>query len=86
MSRHFPCCGWRAKRGRPVETAPCVFNAANEVAVAAFLESRLSFLGIAEVVEAALTWSEATPARDLDDLLEADRSARVLADERLAVA
>ena len=60
-------------------TAPCVFNAANEVAVAAFLESRLTFLGIAEVVEAALMRSDPAPARDLDDLLEADRSARVLA-------
>jgi 1-deoxy-D-xylulose-5-phosphate reductoisomerase len=67
-------------------TAPCVLNAANEVAVAAFLENRLSFLGIAEVVEAALTRSDTAPARDVEDLLEADRNARVLADERLAVA
>jgi 1-deoxy-D-xylulose-5-phosphate reductoisomerase len=82
----FPMLRLAREAGETGGTAPCVFNAANEVAVAAFLENRLAFLGIAEVVEAALTWSEATPARDLDDLLEADRSARVLADERLAVA
>ena len=67
-------------------TAPCVFNAANEVAVAAFLEGRLPFLGIADVVADALARTDGAPARDLDDLVEADRSARALADERLAVA
>jgi 1-deoxy-D-xylulose-5-phosphate reductoisomerase len=82
----FPMLRLAREAGETGGTAPCVFNAANEVAVSAFLENRLAFLSIAEVVEAALTWSEATPARDLDDLLEADRNARVLADERLAVA
>ena len=82
----FPMLRLAREAGETGGTAPCVFNAANEVAVAAFLENRLTFLGIAEVVEAALNSSEPTPARDLDDLLEADRSARVLADERLAVA
>ena len=82
----FPMLRLAREAGERGGTAPCVFNAANEVAVAAFLDDRLTFLGIAEVVEAALTWSDPTPARDLDDLLEADRSARVLADERLAVA
>ena len=54
MSRRSPCCGWRAKRGRKAARRPCVFNAANEVAVAAFLDGRLPFLGIAEVVADAL--------------------------------
>ena len=67
-------------------TCPCVYNAANEVAVAAFLAGRLPFLGIAEVVADALARADGAPARDLDDLLEADRAARALADERLPVA
>jgi 1-deoxy-D-xylulose-5-phosphate reductoisomerase len=67
-------------------TYPCVYNAANEVAVAAFLAGRLPFLGIAEVVADALARADGAPARDLDDLLEADRAARALADERLPVA
>ncbi len=67
-------------------TYPCVYNAANEVAVAAFLAGRLPFLGIAEVVADALARADGAPARDLDDLLEADRAARALADETLPVA
>jgi 1-deoxy-D-xylulose-5-phosphate reductoisomerase len=82
----FPMLRLAREAGETGGTAPCVLNAANEVAVAAFLENRLSFLGIAEVVEAALTRSDTAPARDVEDLLEADRNARVLADERLAVA
>jgi len=72
--------------GERAGTAPCVFNAANEVAVAAFLEGRLPFLGIAEVVADALARTESAHARDLDDLVEIDRTARALADERPAVA
>jgi 1-deoxy-D-xylulose-5-phosphate reductoisomerase len=82
----FPMLRLAREAGETGGTAPCVLNAANEVAVAAFLENRLPFLGIAEVVEAALTRSDTAPARDVEDLLEADRNARVLADERLAVA
>jgi 1-deoxy-D-xylulose-5-phosphate reductoisomerase len=64
-------------------TYPCAYNAANEVAVAAFLERRLSFLGIADVVEAALDEADGSPARDLDDLVEADRAARRVAERGL---
>ncbi len=67
-------------------SAPCVYNAANEVAVAAFLEGRLPFLGIAEVVEDALAAAELAPVRDLDDLVEADRAARALAEGALTAA
>jgi len=82
----FPMLRLAREAGEAGGTAPCVLNAANEVAVAAFLEERLPFLAIAEVVESALERSEHPHARDLDDLLDADRSARALADERLAVA
>ena len=55
---------------------PCAYNAANEVAVAAFLDGRLAFLEIAEIVEDALDAVDGAPARDLDELVEADAEAR----------
>src|SRR5437588_1930459 len=64
-------------------THPCVFNAANEVAVAAFLAGRLSFLGIADVVEAALDAADEAAARDLHELVEADIQARRIAERGL---
>jgi 1-deoxy-D-xylulose-5-phosphate reductoisomerase len=82
----FPMLRLAREAGERGGTAPCVFNAANEVAVAAFLEGRLPFLAVAEVVADALARTDDARARDLTDLLEADRSARSLADERLAVA
>jgi 1-deoxy-D-xylulose-5-phosphate reductoisomerase len=57
-------------------TYPCVFNAANEVAVAAFLDGRIGFLDIAGSVEDALERADGAPARDLDELHEADARAR----------
>jgi 1-deoxy-D-xylulose-5-phosphate reductoisomerase len=59
-------------------TYPCAFNAANEVAVAAFLDGRIGFLEIASLVEDALGRADGSPARDLDELREADRRAREL--------
>jgi len=59
-------------------TYPCAFNAANEVAVAAFLEDRIGFLDIAALVEDALAHVDGGPAADLDELREADRRAREL--------
>jgi 1-deoxy-D-xylulose-5-phosphate reductoisomerase len=60
-------------------TAPAVFNAANEVAVAAFLEGRLPFPAITDVIEAALERLAAAPVTSLDDVLDADGSARAAA-------
>ena len=59
-------------------TYPCAFNAANEVAVAAFLEGRIGFLDIAALVEDALASVDGAPASDLDELRETDRRAREL--------
>jgi 1-deoxy-D-xylulose-5-phosphate reductoisomerase len=67
-------------------TAPCVLNAANEVAVAAFLAGRLPFLSIAEVVAETLSRLDTAPARDVDELLEADAAARRLAERGVPVA
>jgi 1-deoxy-D-xylulose-5-phosphate reductoisomerase len=82
----FPLLGLARRAGVLGGTYPCVFNAANEVAVAGFLEGRLPFLGIAEVVEETLEQSDGRPARDLEDLIEADAQARRIAERGMALA
>ena len=62
-------------------TAPCVLNAANEIAVAAFLDGRLPFLGIPEVIERSLGAVEVRPVRHFSDLAKADTEAREIARE-----
>ena len=59
-------------------TYPCAYNAANEVAVAAFLDGRIGFLDIDAHVEDVLGRVDGAPARDLVELREADRRAREL--------
>jgi 1-deoxy-D-xylulose-5-phosphate reductoisomerase len=59
-------------------TYPCAFNAANEVAVQAFLDERIGFLDIAGTVEGVLARVDGAPAHDLEDLVDADRRAREL--------
>jgi 1-deoxy-D-xylulose-5-phosphate reductoisomerase len=75
----FPCLGLARAAGEAGGTAPCVLNAANEVAVAAFLARALPFLGIAEVVERTLAAVDGAPARDLADLVAVDGEARRVA-------
>lgn len=65
-------------------TAPAILNAANEVAVAAFLDRRLPFLGIARLNEAVLTALPAGPEGSLADVCAADAEARQLAERFLA--
>ena len=60
-------------------TAPCVLNAANEVAVHAFLAGELSFTGITRVIESTLSELPAQPVRHFSDLYEADSTAREVA-------
>jgi 1-deoxy-D-xylulose-5-phosphate reductoisomerase len=81
----FPLLAHARRAGERGGTYPCVFNAANEVAVAAFLEGRLPFLGIAEVVEETLAGADGAPAGDLDDLVAADAEARRHAEDALKV-
>jgi len=64
-------------------TAPAALNAANEVAVAAFLEGRLDFPGIPALIDGVMNAHQTAPARDFADILEADRWARQLAQARL---
>ncbi len=75
----FPLLGLARTAGERGGTAPCAYNAANEVAVAAFLEGRLGFADIPAVVEETLARVDGAPARDLDDLVAADAEARRLA-------
>jgi len=82
----FPMLALAREAGERGDTYPCVFNAANEVAVAAFLEGRLPFLAIAETVEETLAAADGAPARDLGDLVAADAEARRLAERKAAVA
>lgn len=83
--RRFPCLGlaWQALRGPEGSTA--VLNAANEVAVAAFLDQRLRFTGIAELVERCLqtVLPEATEVHSVDGLLALDARTRRAAEALL---
>jgi 1-deoxy-D-xylulose-5-phosphate reductoisomerase len=82
----FPLLALGRRAGELGGTFPCAYNAANEVAVAAFLDERLPFLGIAAVVEETLAAVDGAPARDLDDLVAADGEARRLAERSLVPA
>jgi 1-deoxy-D-xylulose-5-phosphate reductoisomerase len=75
----FPAFRLGVEAGRTGGTAPAVFNAANEVAVAGFLAGRLPFGGLAAVIETVLASHEPTPVDSLETVLEADRQARGLA-------
>jgi 1-deoxy-D-xylulose-5-phosphate reductoisomerase len=82
----FPLLALARRAGEAGGTFPAAFNAANEVAVAAFLAGTLPFLGIAELVEEVLDAADGAPARDLEELVEADAAARQLATRGVAVA
>jgi 1-deoxy-D-xylulose-5-phosphate reductoisomerase len=77
----FPCLRLAREAATEGGTAPCVLNAANEVAVHAFLSERLAFTGIPAVIEAALERLPAAPVRAFESLYEADREARRVASE-----
>jgi 1-deoxy-D-xylulose-5-phosphate reductoisomerase len=82
----FPLLALAREAGEKGGTSPCALNAANEVAVAAFLAGRLPFLGIAETVAETLAAGDWAPAGDLDELVEADKEARRLAERAAAPA
>jgi len=80
----FPLLRLAREAGGRGGTYPCAFNAANEVAVAAFLDGRIGFVEIAPLVEDALAQVDGAPARDVTELVQADEEARRLAGRRLA--
>ncbi len=75
----FPCLQLAYAALRAGGTAPAILNAANEIAVAAFLDRRLSFLGIPRLIEATLAALPAGPEGSLADVLTADAEARRIA-------
>jgi 1-deoxy-D-xylulose-5-phosphate reductoisomerase len=75
----FPCLRLAREAAEAGGTAPCVLNAANEVAVHAFLAGDLSFTGIPRVIESTLSELPAQPVRHFSDLYAADAQAREVA-------
>jgi 1-deoxy-D-xylulose-5-phosphate reductoisomerase len=72
----FPLLRLAREAGEAGGTATCAYNAANEVAVEAFLAGRLAFLAIAEVVARALAAADTSPVDDVDALTDTDARAR----------
>ena len=79
----FPCLRLAFEAVAAGGTAPAVLNAANEVAVARFLDGELGFTGIAEVVERTLDSVDIGAADSLDELLAVDARARGIAEQQL---
>jgi 1-deoxy-D-xylulose-5-phosphate reductoisomerase len=75
--RTFPCLRLAREAAAAGGTAPCVLNAANEMAVQAFLDGEIGFTTIAEVIERALEAHEPGPVRHFSDLYRADAEARL---------
>jgi 1-deoxy-D-xylulose-5-phosphate reductoisomerase len=76
----FPSLGLARAAARAGGTAPAVLNAANEVAVKAFLDRRLNFTAIAAVIDKVLQRLDSSPVKALGDVLDADAEARRLAE------
>ena len=79
----FACLRLALEAGAAGGTAPCVLNAADEVAVAAFLDGRIPFTGIAAVIERVLEEMPAQPVGHFDDLFAADAEARRRSEEQV---
>ncbi|MGD8895337.1 MAG: 1-deoxy-D-xylulose-5-phosphate reductoisomerase [Acidobacteriota bacterium] len=80
----FPCLGLAYRALETGGTAPATLNAANEVAVAAFLDGKIPFTAIADTIQGVLETEPAPLARSLEDVIDADRRARERAREVLA--
>lgn len=78
-AKKFPCLALAREAARLGGPLPCALNAADEVAVAAFLQNRLDFPGIARVVEHVLERMPRTQIGSIEDVLAADAEARRLA-------
>jgi len=75
----FPCLDLAYRAGEAGGTLPCALNAANEVAVDAFLNKRISFMQIPKVIEYTMKHHDGIAAPELDDILKADAWAREIA-------
>lgn len=79
----FPCLELAREALRQGGLLPCALNAADEVAIAAFLERRLPFLGIARVIEGVLRRITRASLHSIDEIIAADAEARRLAAEEV---
>ncbi|MNU38681.1 1-deoxy-D-xylulose 5-phosphate reductoisomerase [compost metagenome] len=79
----FPCLTLAKLAAKSGGTAPALLNAANEVAVQAFLSKKIGFMQISELIDSVLNAKVSIPAASLDVILEADAAARRLAQEWL---
>lgn len=82
--QRFPCLGLAFAAAKQGGTSPTVLNAANEIAVTAFLEGRLPYLKIAQAVEFALNQLPGQKAGSLDEVLAVDREARLRTSDWIA--
>ena len=82
--QRFPCLGLAFAAAKQGGTSPTVLNAANEIAVAAFLEGRLPYLKIAQAVEFALNQLPGQKTGSLDEVLAVDREARLRTSDWIA--
>ncbi|HEY6264393.1 MAG TPA: 1-deoxy-D-xylulose-5-phosphate reductoisomerase [Candidatus Acidoferrum sp.] len=83
-TRRFPCLRLAREAMKKGGAFPCALNAADEIAVAAFLERQLPFLGIPEVIERVLGRTPRLRFEKMDDVLTADAEARRMAREEVA--
>jgi 1-deoxy-D-xylulose-5-phosphate reductoisomerase len=83
-TRRYPCLRLAREAMKKGGALPCALNAADEVAVAAFLERKLPFLGIPEVVEKVLGRMPRLKLQKMDEVLSADAEARRMAKEEVA--
>ena len=81
----FPCLRLAAEAFEAGGTAPAVLNAANEVAVAAFLEGSLCFSDIPVIIERTLAVTAVEPADNFDVIFAKDKEARACAREQIGL-
>jgi len=82
-TRRFPCLRLAREAMKRGGAYPCALNAADEIAVSAFLERRLAFLGIPEVIERVLARTPRVRLEKMEDVLAADAEARRIAQEEV---
>jgi 1-deoxy-D-xylulose-5-phosphate reductoisomerase len=80
----FPCLALAYQALRQGGAAPAILNAANEVAVEAFLARKITFTAIPRVIETTLTKADTAHFQNLEDILKADKQARIIAKEALS--
>jgi 1-deoxy-D-xylulose-5-phosphate reductoisomerase len=83
-TRRFPCLRLAREAMRKGGAYPCALNAADEIAVSAFLEQRLPFLGIPELIERVLSRTPRGRLERMEDVLTADAETRRIAQEEVS--